>query len=235
MKRLLVIALLFSLVAAPKASAAVMTFALDDHRGGQNAGTHGYGLRLDGSGIYLSLSTANGASMFAELDDVAETFRIYGTAVQSLGNGNFGAAHSIEYTIGNQGRLPSTSVPGGEGSTWVAPGTAGASWVGEANDRLIVTNLVTTDIISLAPKQDSTGFAMDFYQDGFRLSGDTSTWVGRGWLDNMKTNDFLFTATDTTIDEAPETVPEPGSLAIFGIGALTMLGFNRRRKNKKSS
>jgi hypothetical protein len=76
---------------------------------------------------------------------------------------------------------------------------------------------------------------MDFYQDGFRLSGDTSTWVGRGWLDNMKTNDFLFTATNTTIDEAPGTVPEPGSLAIFGIGALTMFGFNRRRKNKKSS
>jgi hypothetical protein len=52
-----------------------------------------------------------------ELDDVAETLRIFGTAVQSLGNGNFGPAHSIEYTIRDQGRLPSTSLPGGQGST----------------------------------------------------------------------------------------------------------------------
>ncbi|MFG0275633.1 MAG: hypothetical protein ACF8QF_11295, partial [Phycisphaerales bacterium] len=67
-----------------------------------------------------------------------------------------------------------------------------------------------------------------FLPDGHRLSGDNSTWVGRGWLYATDDNgdrigntpqDWLFTG---------EAVPLPSGAAL-GLAGLAGLGIRRRR------
>lgn len=73
-----------------------------------------------------------------------------------------------------------------------------------------------------------------FNDDGHRLSGDSTSWVGRGWLKAYNidgdqkerwmsdTRDFLFTAVERTF------IPLPTGAAMAGIG-LAGLGLRRRR------
>ena len=63
-----------------------------------------------------------------------------------------------------------------------------------------------------------------FQSDGHRLAGDSSSWVGRGWLtmddsgaNTGGTQDWLFTAT---------VIPAPGAAALFALG----LGVATRRR-----
>jgi hypothetical protein len=93
------------------------------------------------------------------------------------------------------------------------------------------------DLTALAPTMDSpllAGESQDlftitdgsgtfrFLEDGHRISGDSDTWVGRGWLspDGNRgfTNDFLFTA---------QVVPLPPA-AIAGFAMLAGVGAYRR-------
>lgn len=71
-------------------------------------------------------------------------------------------------------------------------------------------------------KQDGSGFAFLFLGDGHRLSEDTTSPVGRGWLDLNGTNDWLVTATP---------VPVPAAFILFGSG-LGGLALLRYRKNR---
>ena len=65
-----------------------------------------------------------------------------------------------------------------------------------------------------------------FQSDGHRITGDDTSWVGRGWLadnpdriDQPGVQDWLFRA---------EVVPAPSALAIVGLG---LLGTRRRRRD----
>lgn len=75
------------------------------------------------------------------------------------------------------------------------------------------------DLFSLT---DGSG-SFRFLSDGYRISGDNSTFVGRGWVspDGSRgaTNDFLFTGV--------EVVPLPGA-AFAGLAMLGGLGVARR-------
>ncbi len=71
---------------------------------------------------------------------------------------------------------------------------------------------------------DGDGEAFEFRMDGYRLSGDTTTIVGRGWLEGSGNfNDWLVTAVQTE----EFMIPEPTSAALLSLGALVVL---RRRK-----
>ena len=87
-------------------------------------------------------------------------------------------------------------------------------------------NMDTNKEFDLYGKADMTGLVFQFLADGFRIHGDNSTFVGRGWLttnadgtdSNAGAQDWLFTGT---------LVPAPGALALLGLGGLTA---TRRRR-----
>jgi hypothetical protein len=105
-------------------------------------------------------------------------------------------------------------------------------------------NYTFTPNVTLAPGQEYVAFltvsnspgagtasmplnSTNAYADGgffFLNNGtDTSQWTSTAW-DNFTNNDAAFTATFS-----PSSVPEPGTLAMFGTGALGLLGAFRHR------
>ncbi|NND37898.1 MAG: hypothetical protein HKN81_12270 [Gammaproteobacteria bacterium] len=73
------------------------------------------------------------------------------------------------------------------------------------------------DTVVLTGKQDLSGFAFIFAADGHRLTGDSTTFVGRGWLEGGGIDDWLVVA-----------VPIPAAAWLFG-SALGLLVWTRRR------
>ncbi|MFW2403639.1 MAG: hypothetical protein ACN4GT_02655 [Gammaproteobacteria bacterium] len=79
-----------------------------------------------------------------------------------------------------------------------------------------------SNTIILIGKQDATsGKAFIFAADGHRLAGDTTSWVGRGWLEGGGTDDWIVTAVP---------VPVPAAAWLFG-SALGLLAWSRRRRS----
>ena len=87
---------------------------------------------------------------------------------------------------------------------------------------LTLTPPVGPDIVTFA-KANGSGDSFLFLADGHRLGGYAGfhdhTIVGRGWLDEDGTNDWIVTA---------KRIPEPSTLLLLGPGLLG-LGFFRRR------
>ena len=79
---------------------------------------------------------------------------------------------------------------------------------------------------SLLAKQDGSGISHRFLGDGHRLTGDTESQVGRGWIDRPGTNDFLFTVTEFA------HMPEPGSLVVWSLSGLLFVAGSRRRRRR---
>ena len=81
-------------------------------------------------------------------------------------------------------------------------------------------------VLDLGAKSDGSGFTLLWLADGHRLPGDIVSLVGRGWVDPVNglgsANDFLFTG---------QVVPEPGTIALFGIGLLGLGVMKRRRRS----
>lgn len=75
------------------------------------------------------------------------------------------------------------------------------------------------NVTALIALQNAGGRTFEFLADGYRLTGDDSTPVGRGWLQPPDTtDDWLVRA---------EQVPEPASLWLLG-SALAALALRRR-------
>lgn len=95
-----------------------------------------------------------------------------------------------------------------------------------------VTRLDTNETVtlygmeSMSDSDGPIGSTFLLQSDGWRINGDDSTWVGRGWLTTNTdgtpfsdpAQDWLFSAT---------LVPAPGSLALLGLGGLAAV---RRRR-----
>ena len=207
---------------AASAGTVYTNFDLFDHPGGA-INPQAYGLRLDGFGgdLRTTFSFENGAGdstvRLTVVDDGMST-RVHISGVITGNSASGGTAFGtymidVWYDVG-------TSAEGYE----AAHATAGSSVGG-------ITGLSTTGASPLADGEFMELFSMSdgsgtfrFFDDGHRLDGDDSTWVGRGWVDpnssgSTGVNDFLFTGV--------YVVPLP-TAALAGFGMLGCIGAYRR-------
>jgi hypothetical protein len=155
-----------------------------------------YGLRVDAIGETFSFELG-GAQIILDWNGGA-TATISGTAR----NNSTGQLWDLTYTL---------SGVTGVGANLGFSATAGS---GTLTDPL-------SNVTILTGEQDTSGSVFDFLADGFRISGDNDTPIGRGWLlPQGSVDDFLVRAT---------LVPEPGTALLLGLG-LTAIGLRQRRR-----
>ncbi len=195
------------------ANAATYTYNLNDHPGTAHAATYDYGLRLDYAGKYFSFG--NGASAQLIYDDVAKTASIVGTMVESLGNGAFGGAWNISYTMSGLKDL-------------------GGGFFKEKNGSGSGSISLGSDSLALGAKANTWGTYFWLKPNGHRLTNDTTSVVGAGWVDPQSglggANDFLFTA---SLDDsgAGASVPLPAAGWMLLSGLLGLGAAARRRRS----
>ncbi len=188
----------------------LQTFDLFNHPDGQIA-PQAYGLRLDGVGdnggpLTFSFGDSQANSTMTML--VVNTgssieIRMSGTVTgNSATGGNFSNTFTLDVTY---------TVFGDVANGWEDNDSADGNVIGSIEGDFGSGN----QVIDLSGKTDGND-AFRFLSDGYRIAGDSDTWVGRGWvMPNAgtagRTNDFLFQAA---------LVPLPAA----AWGGLAMLG-----------
>lgn len=205
-------------VSGAGAGTILMEFDLSDHPDG-SASPPPYGLRLDniiGSGAAtLSMGHFSDTVLSVIEDNGDLSISITGTLWGGrVSGGSYISAEA--YTIDMTYALDVASSGGG----WVVNGhdSGNSGVLTRVSDNTEWTLYTTTD----------AGQSFRFLPDGHRLSGDNSSWVGRGWLttnsdgsDSASGNqDWLFTATQ-------REVPTPGGAAVLALGGVLV---SRRRR-----
>lgn len=197
----------------------VAQFDLLDHPDGSAAEPY-YGLRLDNviaSGTAtLSMDVYQDTVMTVTEEDGDFTIEIEGTLRGGAVSGNAwvdAQDYAVSFSYGADVVMTASGWKV-NGFTTLNGGT--------------ITNLGTMDTIELFGKGNGAGDTFIMQADGHRLSGDSSSWVGRGWLTTETdgsnaaggAQDWLFTAIE-------REAPTPGALALLGLGGL--VGARRRR------
>lgn len=219
-------------VGATAGSAATHFYQLLDHEDGALTPPHSYGLRLDDADAIVGnrkvFSFENGGASILEYNDMAGTASISGTMVESNSDGTFGGIWDVVYNFTNlfdlgggffECREANNGNPACSASGSISMGSTSYELGQKANNQ-------------------SPGRYFIFNGDGYRLSGDNSTPVGRGWVDpednsRFGANDFLFTAAKIPPPPPGMEVPLPaaGWMLIAGVAGLGYMG---RRKRKAS-
>lgn len=216
-------ALLFAvgIMFVPATQAAPVFFLLGDHPDGAlytGDPDTAYGLRLDTLGTTYSAGTnlgGNGGALYLTYDptDLSAGARIFGEIDRNSEPGD-GVNFEVEYLMtGLSAFGGGFRATGGNGTITGEAGCTG------------------TCSFNLIGKQDSNGWAFIFDNDGYRIDGDTTTFVGNGWVEGKGTNDWLVTGVPTPPPPGEE-VPEPGTVGLMLIG-LGMLAGGRKFRNRK--
>lgn len=211
-------ALAATTMAASAGGLLIGEYKLGDHPdGAQNPPP--YGLRLDnvmGPGVSTFSIGHHDDTILSVYDDGGViSINIKGTLFGGLTNNSGGYISADDYSIDFTYNLNVSD----EGNGWEV------NTFDTANAGTMV-NLTTLDSTTLYGKDNAAGLVFSFLADGHRLSGDNSSWVGRGWVTNKSdgsaagsgSQDWLFTAT---------SIPAPGAFALFGLGGLIA---SRRRR-----
>lgn len=168
-------------------------YFLLDHPDG-NISPPPYGLRVDAIGLTFS-TELGGASVILDWDG-GTTASITGSVFSSTGD-----LWDVDYLLTGV-----VAAPANLGFT----ATAGS---GTLTDPLL-------NVTALNGETNGSGIVFSFLADGFRLSGDDDTAVGRGWLlPQGSTDDWLVRAVP---------VPEPGTAMLMVLG-LAGLASRRNR------
>lgn len=208
------------------ASANVLqTFNLFDHPGG-SVNPQAYGIRLDGfpngSGDNPATFTfENGGGSTVQLQVIDNggniDIRIFGTV-----NGNSANGGTDYGTWDLDVTYSSVNAFGGDGG-W---DTNTEAAIGALTPNDATATGVGVGSVGLASKSNGSR-SFEFDNDGHRIDGDSTTWVGRGWFMTgygNDTSDFLFTARVAP----PPLVPLPTGVAMATVG-LAGIGLRRRR------
>lgn len=203
----------------------VNTFNLFDHPGSL-VDPNAYGLRLDSftSDAPVTFSFENGSGQSQVQLNVIDTGSGLQINIQGLVHGNSALGGSDYGTF----MLDLTYSVDATGNGWEDMNMEDGEFVGG------LTGVSTTGDSPLGNGEFLDLFAMSdgsdtfrFLADGFRLDGDTTSWVGRGWVSpeggGAGFNDLLFTAVSV--------IPLPPA-AYAGLGMLTGLGVYRRVRRR---
>ena len=217
-------------LAASAAPGAIMEFTLTDHPGG-NINPPPYGLRLDGA--FASLGGTGGPATFSfdaalnddTRDNVTLTMDTTTNAITIAGE-----IYGGEYDNGSYGF--------GEGwydlsftySTNVAPD--GDGWFVDGDPLANLGTLTSQASSSLGPGEVITFFdsAMPdsflFLPDGYRIDGNDSSFVGRGWF--SLDPDGGSPPPGSSLDWLFIGVPAPSTGALLALGLLATNRTSRR-------
>lgn len=206
----------FICASAGFASAGVVgEFALSDHPDG-SAAPPPYGLRLDGifGGGATTFSFVDVTLTVSEDDMTGDlSINIAGEVFGGEVSGGSYVGGGDSYTVNFDYITGVESYNGG----WRVVGT------NPMNTGTLTPTAGSPDSIYTLTDDNSNAFV--FAPDGHRLSGDNSSWVGRGWMTPNSdgtgvggSQDWLFVGTP---------IPAPGTFALAGLGMLA--GARRRR------
>lgn len=210
-------AALLGTVAAASSAAVIAEFNLSDHPQG-DAAPPAYGLRLDnivGGGIaVLSMDHFGDTVMTVEDNGGDLSVHITGTLWGgSVVNHAFvdPQAYTIDFTY-------AVNVAA-SGNGWEVAGF-------DVNNNGILTHVDSGDETVLYGKAAPSDSVFRMLDDGYRITGDTTSFVGLGWLtrditggnSNGGAQDWLFVATP---------VPAPAGVAVLGLAGL--MSTRRRR------
>ncbi|MEM9352940.1 MAG: PEP-CTERM sorting domain-containing protein [Planctomycetota bacterium] len=204
---------LFVASAASHAQAGALTpgiYELFNHPDGAIATpTEPYGIRLDAG----TPPVGDGPTFDVEgAGPVLLTWPLFSTTATITGstiNNETGEIWDVDYTLTGV-----TAVSDG----FIATGGTGTLTYAD------VGPAPTPSAYTLTGALDGDGEAFEFRMDGYRLDNDSTSIVGRGWLEGSGNfNDWLVIA----VQNEEFMIPEPTSAALLSIGALAAL---RRRK-----
>ncbi|MFK8031934.1 MAG: VPLPA-CTERM sorting domain-containing protein [Gammaproteobacteria bacterium] len=211
MKTIKIMLASFLLAITSTAFAASLTFEIGNHADGAlyDGSTNPYGLRLDDLGQTFTVGdnlpgAFTGASLTLTFDpaDLAAGAVLTGTVIDNA----TGLGYDVNYMMTDL-----TAAPNG--------GFISQSGTGTLNERFGEGTFV------LASKSNGTG-SFIFDNDGHRIDGASTGWVGRGWFEGSGANDFLITGTS---DAIPAPVPLPAAIWLMGAGLVSLFGFKRRQ------
>ena len=190
----------------------IALYDLLDHPDG-NQNPPPYGLRLDniiGPGAATLSIDAMSNTQLRVLDDNGDIeIEITGTLFGgTVSGGSYDNPDSYEVAFTYAANVSAS------GGGWVVTDT-------DASNTGTLINTSTGDVIDLYTTP-VTGDTFVFRPDGHRLSGDSESWVGRGWLTDQADGSAPYGGSQDWLFRAVEReVPSPGSLALLAIGGLT--------------
>lgn len=248
-----------SVSAPSSASAAAFLYELHDHPDGTLAspdyGLRLDGLYGGTSNDFTFSFDTNGAYMTLLYDQTANTVRISGTAYGGIDTGSGWDANNsglvnIDFTYRQNVVTDGTGTFGTDTDNLGVRTTGHAQTVGTGNSGSLTLGAGnwslganTGDSFTMVD-QESGGFSFKFNNfDDHRLAqypsfGGPEDYVGWGWLNHWPTgsnpaghiyySDWLFTGLYLPPPTTTET-PEPGMIALFGLG-VAGLAWRRRRR-----